>query len=350
MAEYYDWEKTISYDADVTMVIGARGLGKTFGLRKQCINDFLKRGWRFCEIVRYKNELYSVADGYFNRLQRLPEFDNYMFKTDSRYGYIAKKTEDKPAWKLIMYFVALTDMQKLKKQTFDNVRRMIFDEGVLERSDRYHHYLPNEFTVLANMVDTVSRERADTNGIKPRVYILGNACDISNPYFAVYKVETDLQYGYHWYAKKTFLLHYVSSREYAREKGESTVAGRMLAGTDAGRIALSNEFVNVSSEFVEGKSRTAKFSFGVIADGRKFGVWADAIKGRYYITDYTPNNTESKTYYLTAEDGTVNYLAASKAAPAMRVFSDAYYMNILRYDTIDVKMGFMKVLQLFGIR
>ena len=31
MAEYYDWHKTLSYDADVTMVIGARGVGKTFG-------------------------------------------------------------------------------------------------------------------------------------------------------------------------------------------------------------------------------------------------------------------------------------------------------------------------------
>ena len=25
MAKYYDWKKTLSYDADVTMVIGARG-------------------------------------------------------------------------------------------------------------------------------------------------------------------------------------------------------------------------------------------------------------------------------------------------------------------------------------
>ena len=41
MADFYDWHKTLSYDADVTMVIGPRGVGKTFGLRKQCIKDFL---------------------------------------------------------------------------------------------------------------------------------------------------------------------------------------------------------------------------------------------------------------------------------------------------------------------
>ena len=84
MAEFYDWAKTLSYDADVTMVIGARGIGKTFGLRRQCIRDFLKDGSRFVEITRYNNELSGVSDGYFNRLSELPEFGDYMFKTDAR--------------------------------------------------------------------------------------------------------------------------------------------------------------------------------------------------------------------------------------------------------------------------
>lgn len=62
MPKYYDWEKTLSYDADVTMVIGARGVGKTFGLRKQCIKDFLRDGSRFVEVTRFKNELSGVSD------------------------------------------------------------------------------------------------------------------------------------------------------------------------------------------------------------------------------------------------------------------------------------------------
>lgn len=350
MAEYYDWEKTLSYDADVTMVVGNRGIGKTFGLRMQCIDDFLKRGWRFCEIVRYKNELSSVSDGYFNRLERQERFSGYMFKTDARYGYISPRDLEKPDWRLLCYFVALTDMQKLKKQTFDNVRRLIFDEGVLERTDRYHHYLPNEFVTLANMVDTVSRERADTDGIKPRVYILGNACDIANPYFNAYGVGTEIHHGYTWYSHKTFLLHYVRDSEYARDKASGTVAGRMLAGTDAGRVSIDNEFVTISRDFIEGKSRTARFSFGVVADGRKFGIWADSVQGRYYVTKAIPSDMEERIYYLTAADGRINYMAASKASPAMRVFGEAYYMGILRYESLQVKMDFMRVLQLFGIR
>ena len=63
MKKYYDWEKTLSYDADVTMVIGARGVGKTFGLRRQFIRDYLRHEWRFVEVTRYKNELSGVSDG-----------------------------------------------------------------------------------------------------------------------------------------------------------------------------------------------------------------------------------------------------------------------------------------------
>lgn len=358
MAEYYDWHKTLSYDADVTMVVGPRGVGKTFGLRKQCIKDFLKDGSRFVEVVRFKTELSGVADGYFNRLQDLPEFEGYMFRTDARYGWIAKippKVEEgdrkpKPEWHLITYFIALSDAQRMKKRTFDKVRRIIFDESILESSDRYHNYLPNEFGTLANLVDTVSRERADTEGTRPRVYLLGNACDLSNPYFAAYGVGTDLKFGYRWYAHKTFLFHYVEAGEYGREKLTGTVAGRMMQGTSAAKVAIQNEFVGTNSEFVKKKPSRAKFSFGIKVNGKTFGVWVDMQGGLYYVTPSIPNNTEKPIYALTAEDNRINYIAARSATKTISYFKEMYYMNLIRYQTVTVKRQFMEeVLTKFGI-
>ena len=68
MSDYYDWNKTLSYDADVTMVVGARGIGKTYGLRLQFIRDWIKDGSRFVELTRHKNELSDFAATYFNRI------------------------------------------------------------------------------------------------------------------------------------------------------------------------------------------------------------------------------------------------------------------------------------------
>ena len=351
MPKYYDWNETLSRDADVTMVIGARGLGKTFGIRAQCIRDFIKNGFRFVEVVRFKNELSGVSDGYFNRVSEL--FPGYVFKTDARYAYIALENEDesnkKYAWQQIGYFIALSDAQKMKKRTFNNVRRIVFDEAVLERSDRYHNYLPNEFMTLANVVDTVSRERADTESVPPRLYLLGNACDISNPYFAAYGVGTDIEFGYHWYRNKTFLLHYVDSGDYAQEKLKGTVAGRMLSGTTEGRVAADNKFFVMNDDFVCKKPPRAKFRFGLICNGKKYGVWADFTDGVYFITSKTPNNA-TPIYSLTASDGSVNYIAAKQTSAIFKSLAECFYLGMFRYESVETKMGFLKVLTLFGVK
>ena len=352
-AKFYDWEKTLSYDADVTMVVGARGIGKTFGLRMQCIKDFLRDKSRFCEITRYKNELSGVSDGYFNRLEKLPQFKNYVFKTDAKTAYIAERPEDdneKPKWEQIGYFVALSDAQRLKKRTFDNVRRLIFDEAIIERSDRYHRYLPNEFGVLANVVDTVSREREDTECLRPRVYLLANACDLANPYFAAYGVGTDLTFGYKWYSGKTFLLHYADPGEYSAEKLRGTVAGRMFANTTAGAIAVSNAFAHENRDFIKPKTKNAKFSFGIVLNGMKYGIWLDSKEGLYYVTGKFPANTGMPIYSLTRSDASTNYMAVSRLSTQMRYVNDMFYYKLLRYENESIMVGFGEVLQYFGIR
>ena len=348
--KYYDWERTLSYDADVTMVIGARGIGKTFGLRMQCIRDFIRDGSRFCEIVRFKNSLSVVSDGYYDRLATMREFEGYVFKTDSRYAWIAEKPDDgkKQMWRKAGYFVALSDGQIKKTVTFSGVRRMIFDEAILERADRYHKYLPGEFAKLANLVDTVSRERADINGIRPRVYLLGNACDLANPYFAAYHVTADLRYGYRWYANKTFLLHYVNPGTYAGEKARGTVAGRMLSNTEAGMVSSMNMFVHADMSFV--KPKNAKFSFGIVYVGEKFGIWYDQMEGYYYVTDSIPNNTGKPVYSLTRDDMTINYVAATNLGTTMGYVRDMYTYSLLRYQSENLMMAFGEVLSLFGIR
>lgn len=350
--KYYDWEKTLSYDADVTMVIGARGLGKTYGLRCQFIRDYIKDGSRFVEVTRFKNELAGVSDGYFNRVER--EFPDYIFRTDARYAYIARKDERnevrKPIWQTIGYFCALSDAQQYKKRTFDKVKRIVLDEAVIERSDRYHRYLPNEFSKLANLVDTVSRERADTKSLRPRVYLLGNACDIANPYFAAYRVTTKLQYGYMWFRNKTFLLHYVESGKYGQEKLLGTVAGRMMAGTEEAEVAAGNAFVSESEEFVEKKPKSAKYMFGIIMNGKRFGIWIDLSEGLYHVTHYFPKDPTRPVYTLTASDFGVNYVMARRAEPVMKTFAEMWCMGLVRYADVQTKTDFAEVLNMFGIK
>lgn len=349
--KYYDWNTTLSYDADVTMVVGARGVGKTYGLRLQFIRDYIKKGNRFCDLVRYAKQLGQFTSSYFTRIIENDEFPDYMFRTMKSQAFIAEKAK-KPKWECLGYFGAMTMAQDMKKQTFSKVRRISLDEAVIDkRIDRYHRYLSNEFSVLANIVDSVSRERPDTDwNERPRVYLLGNSCDLLNPYFGVYKIGEEPIEGYSWHANKTMLLHYMKDVEYSQAKASETVAGRMLDNTLDGLIANANEFLQLSKDYVFRKPKRAKFSFGIVYLEKKFGVWVDEQEGYYYVNDNIPRGTKRPVYALTASDNKVNYIAAKKAEAVLKNFTELYYMGILRYETAIIKGEFLEVLNLFGVR
>ena len=352
--KYYDWNKTLSYDADVTMVVGARGIGKTYGLRLQFIRDFLKNGSRFVELTRHQKQLADFTSSYFSRIIENNEFPNYIFKTTTKNAYIAEKVEEgeKPKWKVCGYFGAMTAAQDMKKQTFSKVKRILLDEAIIDkRIDRYHRYLANEYSVLANIVDSVLRERPDTdNSLRPRIYLLGNACDLLNPYFSVYGVGEEPKIGYSWYGNKTMLLHYVKDEAYAIAKNEDTVAGRMLDNTIDNLVASANEFLRQSNDFVYEKPKWAKFQMGIVYQDRKYGIWVDDREGYYYVNRKIPNNTTEPVFALTANDNKVNYIAARKAETALRGFTDLYYLGIVRYETALIKTEFVEILALFGVR
>jgi hypothetical protein len=226
------------------------------------------------------------------------------------------------------------------------VKRLIFDEAVLNRKDRFHNYLNDEWGTLSEILDTISRERADVKGIKPRLYLLGNALDISNPFFAVNKVKLPLEFGYHWHSEKLFLLHYVEGGEYAKEKATKTVAGRMrsLIGD---RVAAQNEFVIPSSEFVKRKPSRAKYNFGIVYGRKTFGIWVDLQGGYYYVTAKIPNNA-GNVYYLQMDDARINYISATRVTPAMKILIEVNQMGLIRYDTVNVQTEFREILGLFG--
>ena len=349
--KYYDWNKTLSYDADVTMVVGARGVGKTYGLRLQFIKDYISRGTRFCDLVRHAKQLSNFTNGYFSRIIENDEFSDYLFKTTKTKAFIAEKAE-KPNWECFGYFGAMTMAQDMKKQTFSNVRRISLDEAIIDkRIDRYHRYLTNEFSVLANIVDSVSRERpGDDFNKRPHVYLLGNSCDLLNPYFGVYRIGEEPIEGYSWHAGKTMLLHYMKDVEYSQAKASRTVAGRMLDNTLDGMIANANEFLALSNDFVYKKPKRAKFSFGVVYLEKQFGIWVDEKEGYYYVNGNIPKGTKRTVFALTSSDNKVNYIAARKAEDTLRNFTELYYMGILRYETATIKAEFTEVLNLFGVR
>lgn len=354
---YYDWRSTLTYDASVNLIISMRGLGKTYGIRKQCVRDFLKDGSRFVEVVRYKELLKgesAIQHGYFDKLQLNNEFPEYQFKVNGTNAYIARVPAEgqKPKWEHIGYFIALSTMQQSKQRTFVNVKRVIFDEFIIDKRTG-HRYLSGEYNLFTNLIDSLAREEVDSEGnavgTKVRAYLLGNACDLTNPYFVRFGINKQPKYGYTWYDDKLVLLHNVKNNVYQSGK-RKTLVGRLVSGTDEEKIIVDNVF-NTGDEYnISKKSSNAIFEYGLIYRSQKYGVWADMSKGYIYVNDKIPEGSGKPILALTKEDNTANYLQVRRSEKTLKTLMDFYYDDIVRFSCVGLRDRFLESMELFGIK
>lgn len=347
---FYDWDRTCSYRADVTMVIAARDRGKTFGLRRRSLRRAIERGLRFVEVCRHKEEIGGVMQGYFDRLAALPEFEAYEFLCEGRRGKYRRRVEEgekRPAWETACYFVALTEAQKLKKQTFLAVDTIIMDEALVERWTPHSRYLPREPMILANLVDTVTRQVPGVPSPSPHLYLLCNSVDLVNPYFAFFGIDRAPERGYSWHAGHLMLLHYEETVPTTERRAEETLAGRLMAGTAEGATALQNEFDPGDESTIEARPASARFWFGIHYAGEGYGLWHERGSDLFYVDRKIPR--EGKAFALTRRDGAVDRIQARRSTRALRSLADAWYAGQLRFDTPATRDGLLDALRMFGV-
>ena len=349
--KYYYWpdifDRQTGTNGEIAIITGGKGIGKTFGLRLQCVYDFLKDKTPFVELCRTKVECQAVSLGYFDKLQNDGFYTEYTFKTDSKAGYINVGSEDSPQWELVCYFVALSNFQQEKKRTFVKPRRIIFDECIIDTKDRYHRYLPDEFLIFANLLDTISRQQPNDN-YRYNVYLLGNAVDLSSPYFQHLGINKPPEYGFKWYKNKTVLHHHAPPIN-AQDRKTNTLVGRLLSGDAEARIIFDNEFADVSAGEVASKTPNATYQYSIKYNGFTFALWVDWKTGLFYINEQLPNNAPN-VYTITKSDGSIDHRTLRKTDSLIKILNDAFYIGSLRYESPALRVAFHGVLSFLGVR
>lgn len=348
--KFYRWDKTFSRqtgeNGEFCIVVGAKDIGKTFGLRLQCVEDYMRYKRLFCEICRTKTERDDIEAGYFDKLQNDGFYSDMSFKVEKHRGMVNLGTDDEPLWDTICYFVALSAFQQEKKRTFLKPYRFVFDEAIIDTKDHYHRYLKDEFLILANLLDTISRQQP--GGDPYRVYLLGNACDMTCPYFRYLGIDKIPGYGYHWYNSKHTLFHYVEPWD-ADERKQRTLVGRLLAGDDEASMMFDNVFSDATGREIARKTSNARFAYALVFNSCRFAVWIDYKRMMFYINEDIPKGKESSTYVLTKKDGCIDYKNVSKADDLMQILKSTYYIGNLRYSSAFVRESFHELLGFLGI-
>lgn len=344
---HYNWPKTMSYDARIIMVIGGRDYGKTYGLRWACLNQYLNRKShpRFIEVCRTKELLKTIRGDYLAKVAR--EFSG--IETRCHGEKLQIRRDDGP-WQTCGYLVALTGALSVKQGTYIDVGNIVMDEALIDREvNPYAKYLRNEYRILQNIVDSCTREDvSNKERIIPKLYLLGNAVDFTNPYFDAFRVPIrDLhEYGFRWYAGKNVLLHHVEDNEQLALRKTETLAGIMASIT--GEDARGAEF-HVSNAFVHEKPARAKYLFGIKFESEMYSVWIDWTEGYYFVCDYMPKG-DRLVFALTARDNGPNVQLIRCAAPQLQAVAEYYMSGLVFFNSARTREKFLDVLKMLGIR
>ncbi len=278
---FYNPEKILSYNALLNIIIGERGVGKTYSFKTFAVKRFLNKGKQFAYIRRYDTDLEaSVGNTTDNKFfeQIKNEFPNSEFKI----------TKSKKVRKLFIdgkicgYALPLSSADSLKSSSYENVDIIIYDEFMLKEGST-QHYVRNEPELILDLIETIGRLK------DIRVFCLGNAISSTSPLMYYFDVSLPYNTDIKLFKDGTIAVEYIKNEKY-REVKKASRFGKLIDGTKYGKYAIDNEFLTDSKAFIHKKDKNAKFYFILYVNGKQYGVWRDFKNQVMYISnDIDPN-------------------------------------------------------------
>lgn len=172
---YFDIARADSYNPIITILVGGRGIGKTYQVKKRIISEYKKTGRRFLYVRRYPEEL-RVCSDLFNDINR-----DYNTNIEYKRGRFFMDGED------IGQTCALSRAQDIKGISLPSIAIILYDEFCLEKPTS--RYLPDEPRILLSLYQTINRDR-EIRGEKPlRVYMCSNFTTENNPFFMDWSIH-----------------------------------------------------------------------------------------------------------------------------------------------------------------
>ena len=317
---YYNYDRIISYNALLNILIGSRGVGKTYGATKLVIKDFLKKKRQFIYLRRYKTELSKSMKKFFTEIIKNEEFPNHTFEVHGNTFLIDEEVAG--------YGVTLSTAQQLKSSNFSDVYYIIFDEFLIESGQGY--YLKDEVLAFLGLLETVGRMR------DIKVFMLANAVTEVNPYFMFFDLALPYNNDIKLFKDGMILLQYLQNEAYIKAKKE-TKFGKLVAGTEYEDYAIDNKFTDDNRVFIEKKSGQSKFSFSFIYKDIRLGVWIDYDNGKMFVSnDYIDNGFVFATTTADHSPNTLLYSIAKKYN-CWNSFIENYKLGNVYFESVKIK-------------
>lgn len=194
---YLNWRTIEGYNVPLQIVIGERGMGKTFYPVFKHIKEFLRTEKRFIYLVDTDDAVKMISSNHGEKFfARILEYMiNNPTKSNQYYHKLMTQSEittDDIANKIIGgtiiinnktagYILSIDNFHKTKRNNFTNISAIIVDEFIPEKTDI--RTLQNPYK-LNNIIQSISR----TDNVK--IYMLGNSVNVDDPIVVRFGLHT----------------------------------------------------------------------------------------------------------------------------------------------------------------
>lgn len=319
---YYNPQKLLTYDFLWNMIIGERGNGKTYSIKKYLINKFKKTGEQFVWIRRYETEFDDFSE-FFSDIIANNEFPKDELVVKGKKLYCNNK--------LMGFGIPLSKGITKKSVNYSGVTRICFDEFLIPKGSSYH-YLKNEVFRLFDLYETIARTR------RVKMFMLANSISQNNPYFREFNVRLTGQFTK---VNNQLIIETTNSVNYRQYK-KQTEFGRLAEATGYAKYAIDNEFVEDNYNFIEKRTPEAINRFNIQFDKVMLGIWIDVKNGKLYVSN--KYNPDLPVYCITVEHLKPNYLILKSNSHYMTMLKNAYEYGYIYYENLKIK-GYMENVQ-----
>ena len=281
---FSDEDGLLSMHANIIMIWGARGTGKTYTL----LEKFCQENARYLYLRRTPGQVDTIA----------ADADMWPFtplNRDHGWNYVPRKVKGaKSMWKVCNgpddeepygTISSVVTLGRTRGFSSPDTEYIVLDEY---QKDDLDFYRKGEGVGLANIYETVNRNR-ELQGKKPCALILmSNAVGMANPYYMQWDVVdiVDKMIGtrrrWQLLPERGILLVDMADSPIAARK-KDTALYKSLAGTDFYRAALENQYSG--EERSETGSRKLREYRPVVTVGR-LTIYESKGKREYYVCEH----------------------------------------------------------------
>lgn len=321
---WVNWEYIYNETKAFTMVVGARGTGKTFGLFKYIIQN----GIRFLYVRRLKTQLDQCATLEGNPLKSVNSYCGFDVQPKKRKSGVL--FVDTAADQTAGYGVALSTFATLRGVDYSDVQCIVFDEAIAMANE---HAIKQQFDVFLNMYETVNRNR-ELQGRQPvKCFLLGNANKLANPYFAGWhfmstalKMIRGKQCMWRSPDGSRIMLMLVDS-PISKRKSETALYKNSSKQFD--NMALGNVF---ETDPTSVNSRPLKQYDHVVSVG-EIGIYKHKSKSEIYVSSTINRNKYYNGYGIDLDIWRKQYI----------LFKSLYYSRMIVFESFDVELIFREL-------